>query len=136
MKKLYRSSHDKRIAGICGGLGEYMNVDSNLIRILMVLFFIMTSFIGIIVYIIAWVIIPSDNAELTVQQKLYRSVNDKKIAGICGGLAEYFKTDASLIRVVFLVLFVLSGFIPMLILYILLWIFIPEEPGKVSDQQH
>jgi len=57
MKKLYRSRKETKIAGVCGGIAEYFNVDSNIIRLLAVL----TIFFGgggIIAYIIAWIIIP------------------------------------------------------------------------------
>ena len=57
MKKLYRSRKDTKIAGVCGGIAEYFNIDSNIIRLLAVL----TIFFGgggIIAYIIAWIIIP------------------------------------------------------------------------------
>jgi len=56
-KKLYRSQGDRVIAGICGGIGEYFNVDPTLIRLI----WIFGSLIwgaGIIAYIIAWIIIP------------------------------------------------------------------------------
>jgi phage shock protein C len=57
MKKLYRSRKDSKIAGVCGGIAEYFNVDPTIIRLLAVL----TIFFGgggIIAYIIAWIIIP------------------------------------------------------------------------------
>lgn len=57
MKKLYRSRKDTKIAGVCGGIAEYFNVDPTIIRLLAVL----TIFFGgggIIAYIIAWVIVP------------------------------------------------------------------------------
>jgi len=57
MKHLYRSKKNRIIAGVCGGLGEYFNIDPVIIRILCVLFALgMGS--GIIAYIIAWIIIP------------------------------------------------------------------------------
>ena len=62
MKKLYRSRKDTKIAGVCGGIAEYFNVDSNIIRLLAVL----TVFFGgggIIAYIIAWIIIPLEPVE-------------------------------------------------------------------------
>ena len=53
-KKLYRSKSDKIFAGICGGLGEYFNVDPTLLRLLWLLVVIFTGiFPGVIVYIIA-----------------------------------------------------------------------------------
>ena len=56
-KKLYRSRTDRKIAGICGGLGEYFEVDSNLIRLLWVLF-VFAGGAGILAYVIAYFIIP------------------------------------------------------------------------------
>ena len=59
IKKLYRSDTDKIIAGICGGLGEYFNIDSILLRLVWLLVVIFTGiFPGIIVYIIAIFLIP------------------------------------------------------------------------------
>ena len=56
-KKLYRSRTDRKIVGICGGLGEYFEVDSNLIRLLWVLF-VFAGGAGILAYIVAYFIIP------------------------------------------------------------------------------
>lgn len=58
MKKLYRSKKNRIIAGVCGGIGEYLDVDPTLIRLLWVLLF--RQGIGIAGYIIAWVIIPEE----------------------------------------------------------------------------
>lgn len=59
MKRLYRSRVDRRIAGVCGGLAEYLDIDPTMIRLLSVLILIFTGFVPmIIVYLIAWVIIP------------------------------------------------------------------------------
>ena len=60
LKRLYRSSTDKMLAGICGGLGDYFNVDSTLIRLLFVLLLFMSWFTFILVYLIAVFIIPID----------------------------------------------------------------------------
>ncbi len=56
-KKLYRSRKDRKIAGVCGGLAEYLNVDPNIIRLITVIFILMVG-VGLIVYIVAWIIIP------------------------------------------------------------------------------
>ena len=61
MKKLYRSRKDTKIAGVCGGIAEYFNVDSNIIRLLAVLTIFGGG--GIIAYIIAWIIIPLESVE-------------------------------------------------------------------------
>jgi phage shock protein C len=59
-------------------------------------------------------------------RKLYRSKTDRKVAGVCGGLAQYFNIDATLIRVLFVVLAILGG--SGLVLYLALWIIVPREP--------
>lgn len=60
-KKLYRSTTSRMLAGVCGGLAEYFNVDPTLIRLAYVILSIFTvAFPGIIVYIIAAIIIPND----------------------------------------------------------------------------
>lgn len=58
-RKLYLSESDKKISGVCGGLGEYLNVDPTVIRLAWVFFSIFTAFVGgIFAYIIASMIIP------------------------------------------------------------------------------
>ena len=58
MKKLYRSKTDRKICGVCGGLGEYFKIDSTLIRLAAVLLIFME--VGILAYIIAAIIIPEE----------------------------------------------------------------------------
>ena len=66
-----------------------------------------------------------------MQKKLYRSTTDKKIGGVCGGIAEYFNIDSTLIRLAFvaLILFVGGG----LLAYIICWLVIPENPVTVEQ---
>ena len=58
-------------------------------------------------------------------RKLYRSKTDRKLAGVCGGLAQYFNVDATLIRVLFVLLAVLGG--SGLVLYVAMWIIVPQR---------
>lgn len=58
-------------------------------------------------------------------KRLYRSETDRQIAGVCAGIADYFDVDPTLIRILFLVLFFAGG--PGFLLYIILWIAVPEE---------
>lgn len=61
-KKLYRSNENKMIAGVCGGIGEYLNIDPTLIRLAWALLSIPTAFFGgAFLYIIAAIIIPTKN---------------------------------------------------------------------------
>jgi phage shock protein C len=66
-------------------------------------------------------------------QKLYRSETNRMIAGVCGGLAKFFNVDATLVRLVFLLLFFLggSGFL----LYLILWIIVPQESQTTGTPQ-
>lgn len=59
-------------------------------------------------------------------RKLSRSKTDRKLAGVCGGLAQYFNVDSTLIRVLFVLLAVLGG--SGLVLYVAMWIIVPKEP--------
>jgi len=59
------------------------------------------------------------------EKKLMRSSSDKMIAGVCGGLAKYFGIDAVLVRILFVVFALAGG--PGILLYIILWIVMPEE---------
>lgn len=56
-QKLYRSRKERMIAGVCGGIGEYFNVDPTLIR-LIALLFIFLGGASIFVYFIMWIIVP------------------------------------------------------------------------------
>ena len=56
-KKIYRPN-DRVIAGVCGGLAEYLDVDATIVRLVYALFTVTTIFSGAILYIIAWLIVP------------------------------------------------------------------------------
>lgn len=60
-------------------------------------------------------------------KRLYRSNRDKQFGGVCGGLAEYFNIDPTLVRILFAVGTLMGG--PGLLLYIILWLVIPEAPA-------
>lgn len=58
-KKLRRSSSNKVIAGVCGGLGEYFNIDPVMVRIALVLFTLFGG-AGVLVYLVCWLCMPQD----------------------------------------------------------------------------
>ena len=59
MQKFYRSRTEKKVAGLCGGLGEMFNVDPTLVRLGVVLVCFVTGVIPVVVtYLIAWWIVP------------------------------------------------------------------------------
>ena len=64
--------------------------------------------------------------------KLYRSRKDRILFGVCGGIAEYFGTDSTLVRVLTVVLFLLNG--SFMVLYLLLAIIIPENLSQKKEK--
>lgn len=64
-------------------------------------------------------------------RKLYRSKQDKMIAGVCGGIAEYFKLDSVWIRLIMILLAILNGI--GIIIYIIMWILLKENPNQSSS---
>ncbi len=62
-KKLYRSRKNKVIAGVCGGLAEYFNIDPTIVRIIAVALLIPGGLPGIVPYAIFWVLVPKESDE-------------------------------------------------------------------------
>jgi len=59
MKRVYRSRKDRMICGVCGGIAEYLNIDSNIVRLLWILFACGAG-AGILAYIVVAIILPED----------------------------------------------------------------------------
>ena len=60
MQRLYRSRTDRILGGVCGGLSIYADIDPNIIRILWVALTIISIGIGVVAYIVAWILIPEE----------------------------------------------------------------------------
>jgi phage shock protein C len=59
MKRLYRSAADRKIAGVCGGLGEYLDLDPTILRLAWALICIITGIVPlVVVYLLAWILVP------------------------------------------------------------------------------
>lgn len=66
-------------------------------------------------------------------KKLYRSTSDKWLGGVCAGVAKYFNIDPLMVRI--LLLIAIFGYGCGLLLYIIGWILIPQEPtGKIESK--
>jgi phage shock protein C len=63
-----------------------------------------------------------------MNERLYRSVDDRVIAGVCGGLAARFAVDPSLVRIAYAVVALITGIFPLLVLYVIMAAVVPEEP--------
>ena len=132
MRKLYRSERKKIFLGICSGLGEYFRIDPTIIRLLMIFVALFTAVIPLVLaYLIAGLVIPiaKPSSEFQIKYKhFYRSKDNCKIAGICGGLAKLLKVDATIVRLIVVFLCFVTGIFPMLIAYLIGWMIIPELP--------
>lgn len=71
-------------------------------------------------------------AEITPVKHLYRSDTNKVFAGICGGLGEYWAIDAVVLRLLWILLTVFTGFVPGIIAYILAIFVIPVKPKGIN----
>jgi phage shock protein PspC (stress-responsive transcriptional regulator) len=136
-RRLTRSRTDGQIGGVCAGLANYFDVDVVLVRAAWVVFSIVPGALigGVLAYLAAWLVIPeaADPAPLPSGRRLTRSATDKKIAGICGGIAEYFGVDSTPIRLLWLILSILCGaVIGGVIAYVVAWIVIPRKQDVPS----
>ena len=145
-KKLFRNENDKILGGVCGGLANYFNIDVVVVRIIFVI--LLFSGIGFLTYIVMWIAVPSSSTEQIggTRRKLFRDPDEKMIAGVCSGIGNYFGINPWIPRVLFLLPFlsflsrwghwggfwdfgdvIRFTFSPTsLIIYIILWIVIPE----------
>ncbi len=60
-------------------------------------------------------------------KRLFLSNTDKKIAGLCGGLAEYLELDSTVVRLVAVVLGLITGVIPFIVAYLIAWMIVPRK---------
>jgi len=61
VKKIFRSQNDAWVGGVCGGLGDYLGVDSNLVRLFFVLLAIGGNGTGVLIYVLLWIILPRED---------------------------------------------------------------------------
>jgi phage shock protein C len=76
----------------------------------------------------------------TPAKKLYRSTTNTMLGGVCGGFAEYFGWDPTLVRIIYALVSIFSAAFPGIIVYVVLWAIIPKRPaalstGPISDQK-
>jgi len=131
-KRLFRDINNKVLAGVCAGIASYLNIDPIWVRLFFVALVLLgiisagiSAATGIIIYIVLWIAMPqSDQLPETTGKKLFRDPEDKKLAGVCAGIAKYFGVDVAVVRILFLVSIFIGGF--GILLYIVLWIAVPE----------
>jgi phage shock protein PspC (stress-responsive transcriptional regulator)/heme/copper-type cytochrome/quinol oxidase subunit 2 len=147
--RLYRDENHKFLGGVCSGIANYFNVDPLIIRILFVLFVGVTF----IPYLILWVAVPSSSSVMIGSQRkrLFRDTDNKMIAGVCSGLAQYFSVQVWIPRILFLIPFfsfvfrwghwgwwdfphfLSFSFSPgSIVIYIILWLVLPEAKSAAD----
>ena len=131
-KRLYRDNNRKLLAGVLSGIAFYFNIDALWIRLLFVLlFFGVWAFPAwpgflFLAYIVMWIVVPASD-ELKEEKKIkkmYRDPDSKVLGGVASGIAAYFGVDVVIIRLLFFATIFIAG--TGLILYIILWIILPE----------
>lgn len=139
-KKLY-TSPDKKICGVCGGIADYFNLDPTLVRAIVASVACLTAIIpALVVYFIIALVMPKPPENYyqiynNTSKRIYKS-NDKKICGVCGGIAEYCNIDSTVVRLIFALVFLLFGY--GLAVYIVCAILFPQAPvmnGQYYDEQ-
>lgn len=152
--RLYRDTNDRFIGGVCSGIADYTNVDPAIVRIIFAILGFATG-IGILAYIILWMVLPPKGLEGHIGKRLYRNPDDKMIGGVAGGLAAYFNTSSRNVRLIFsapillnILIGILNGFRwhydfdlflnigfgsitgTFILSYIILWVVLPEAESE------
>ena len=139
-RRLVRRPHEGRIGGVCAGMAEYFDTDVTLVRLAWVILALVPGAVlgGLIAYVAAWLIIPASALPAPARagaSRVTRSVTDRQIAGVCGGLAAYFGVDSTIMRLIWVILTIFPGAIVLgLIVYLFAWFIMPDAatPGLRS----
>lgn len=94
-KRLYRSKKDQIIAGVCGGLGEYFDIDPTIIRLLWLLSIFVFG-VGIFLYIIAAIIIPEYESQTYIEPNIEDKEYNEDVSGKDKGSVNKEKSERSL----------------------------------------
>jgi phage shock protein PspC (stress-responsive transcriptional regulator) len=131
-RRLYRDQKRKILGGVCSGLANYFNVEPVWIRLLFALLFFAYGS-AILVYIILWIAVPGsfELEEPIDTKRMYRDPENKVLGGVAAGLAAYFGTDVAVIRIILLISIFFFG--TGLLLYVILWIVLPEAKS-ITDR--
>src|SRR6185503_14233188 len=117
-RRLMRRPEEGKIAGVCAGLADYFDADVALVRAAWVVLAIWPG--AVVLGVIAAAPTP----------RLVRSRTDKRIAGVCGGLAEYFEVDPTIMRVAWVVVSIVVGAVVFgVVAYLVAWFIIPPAPA-------
>jgi phage shock protein PspC (stress-responsive transcriptional regulator) len=142
-RRLFRDENHKILGGVCSGIANHLDIDIVIVRIV----FLILIGITFIPYIILWIVVPSSATTVigSRRKKLFRDTDDKYIAGVCSGIANYFGINVWIPRLLFLLpmlsIFGRNGWdgpfgmfdnvhlnfdIGTFFIYVILWIVLPE----------
>lgn len=137
-RRLTRRPSEGKLGGVCAGIARYLDTDSTIVRLAWVILSVVPGFVigGLIAYAAAWALVPVDGSEVAAvtARQLRRSTTDRKIAGVCGGLAEYFEVDSTLLRIAAVVLAIYPGAIICGVLAYLIAGFVMPAPPAATLQ--
>jgi phage shock protein C len=137
-RRMTRIPEEGRVGGVCAGLASYVDADVTLIRLAWVILSIAPGLLlgGVIAYAVCWILLPiatPSERHHYAGPRLMRSVGDRQIAGVCGGLAVYLGVDSTIVRVLSVVLAIYPGaIVGGLIAYAIGWIVIPASQAPLS----
>jgi phage shock protein C len=135
-RRLVRLPAHGRLGGVCAGMAEYLDADVTVVRLVWVILSIVPGgFIGgVVAYLAALFIMPISSAAEAPRARVTRSAIDRKIAGVCGGLAEYLNIDSTVVRLAWAVLTIVPGAIVFgVAAYLVAWLIMPERPATAMS---
>ena len=137
-RRLARLPEEGKVGGVCAGIAAYFTIDATVVRLAWVILSVIPGLIvgGIIAYALAWFVLPvggTDTLRSGAASYLRRSATDRKIGGVCGGLANYFDVDPTLVRLATVVLAIYPGAIICgVLVYLLAWVVIPATTATLE----
>jgi phage shock protein C len=129
---MVRPRTGRKLAGVCAGVAGYLGLDPAVVRLAWVVLSVVPGMVvgGLALYIVSWVLMPeadSANHEAGATRRLMRSTANRRIAGVCGGIADYCGVDATPLRLVWIILSVVPGaIVGGLLAYVIAWAVIPK----------
>ena len=133
MKKIYLG-RDKKLSGVCDGIGKGLNIDPTFIRIIFVSLALMTAVVPVLIaYIVCALVLTQPPERYVEVENSYKKITkgkEKKISGVCDGIAKYFGIDAMIVRLIFVALTLWIG--GGIMAYIVCMIMIPDEAQEVN----
>lgn len=137
-RKLY-TSPDKKLCGVCAGLADYFNMDPTIMRIIVAEVALFTAIIpALLIYFIVALVVPKAPEDYyqiynNTSRRVFKG-HDKKICGVCSGVAEYFNMDPTIVRLLFVLLTLLVG--NGVFTYIILACILPTAPDSFNADQY